>query len=237
MDQTAFMIGFSVMAIASLIIYATGDKKYPFGHHTLVHASVPFIAATAYLAMAFGLGNLTLDNGTVVYLARYADWSVTTPLLLAGLVMLAFHEQGKPGEMGGCLTAIIVLDVMMIITGLVSSLAETSVAKWVWYLWSCAAFLGVVYLLWGPLRAIAATRGNALAGAYNKNVALLTIVWFIYPIVFLVGPEGLRIITDATSVWAFLILDIIAKVFYAFYAAANMKKALSHAVPVGAVRR
>ncbi|QCA03968.1 bacteriorhodopsin [Pantoea vagans] len=237
MDQTAFMIGFSVMAIASLIIYATGDKKYPFGHHTLVHASVPFIAATAYLAMAFGFGNLTLDSGTVVYLARYADWSVTTPLLLAGLVMLAFHEQGKPGEMGGFLTAIIVLDVMMIVTGLVSSLAENTVAKWVWYLWSCAAFLGVVYLLWGPLRAIAATRDSALAGAYSKNVALLTIVWFIYPIVFLVGPEGLRIITDASSVWAFLILDIIAKVFYAIYAAANMKKALSHAVPVGAVRR
>ncbi|HBV92795.1 MAG TPA: hypothetical protein DEF80_17700 [Pantoea sp.] len=237
MDQSAFMIGFSVMAIASLIIYVTGDKKYPFGHHTLVHASVPFIAATAYLAMAFEFGNLTLDSGTVVYLARYADWSVTTPLLLAGLVMLAFHEQGKPGEMAGFLTAIIVLDVMMIVTGLVSSLAENAVAKWVWYLWSCAAFLGVVYLLWGPLRAIAATRGSALAGAYNKNVALLTIVWFIYPIVFLVGPEGLNIITDATSVWAFLILDIIAKVFYAFYAAANMKKALSHAVPVGAVRR
>jgi len=237
MDQTAFMIGFSVMAIASLIIYVTGDKKYPFGHHTLVHASVPFIAATAYLAMAFGFGNLTLDSGTIVYLARYADWSITTPLLLAGLVMLAFHEQDKPGEMGGFLTAIIVLDVMMIITGLVSSLAENPVAKWVWYSWSCAAFLGVVYLLWGPLRALAATRGNALAGAYNKNVALLTLVWFIYPIVFLVGPEGLSVITDATSVQAFLILDIIAKVFYAFYAAANMKKALSHTTPVGAVRR
>ncbi|ORM79064.1 hypothetical protein HA42_15950 [Pantoea deleyi] len=227
MDQTAFMIGFSIMAIASLVIYATGGKQFPSRHHTLMHASVPFIAATAYLAMAMGFGNLQLDNGVTVYLARYADWSVTTPILLAGLVMLAFHEEGKPGEMGGFLTAIIVLDVMMIITGLISSLAESSVAKWVWYLWSCAAFLGVVYLLWGPLRAIAATRGRAMAAAYNKDVALLTVVWFIYPIVFLVGPEGLRMITDPTSVWVFLVLDVIAKVFYAFYAAGNLKNALS----------
>lgn len=69
---------------------------------------------------------------------------------------------------------------MMIITGLVSALATTFAAKWVWYLWSCAAFLGVVYLLWGPLRTIAAGRGRAMAVAYNKNVALLTVVWFIY---------------------------------------------------------
>ncbi|MEZ3498547.1 bacteriorhodopsin [Pantoea sp. KPR_PJ] len=227
MDQTAFLIGFSVMAIASLVIYATGGKKFPSRHHTLMHASVPFIAATAYLAMALGVGNLTLDSGTVVYMARYADWSITTPLLLAGLVMLAFHEQGKPGEMGGFLTAIIVLDVMMIVTGLLSALAESAGTKWVWYLWSCAAFLGVVYLLWGPLRVMATERGTALAGAYAKNVTLLTVVWFIYPVVFLAGPEGLKIITDPSSIWAFLVLDIIAKVFYAFYAASNLEKALS----------
>lgn len=219
MDQTAFLIGFSVMALASLVIYASGKKIFPLRHHTLMHASVPFIAATAYLAMAFGFGNLATESGSIVYLARYADWSVTTPVLLAGLVMVAFHEQSKPGEMGGFLTAIIILDVMMIITGLVSALATTFAAKWVWYLWSCAAFLGVVYLLWGPLRTIAAGRGRAMAVAYNKNVALLTVVWFIYPIVFLVGPEGLKVITDPASVWAFLVLDIIAKVFYAFYAA------------------
>jgi len=236
MDQTAFIIGFSVMALASLAIYATGSKSFPSRHHTLMHASVPFIAATAYLAMAFGFGNLTLDNGTTVYLARYADWSITTPILLAGLVLIAFHEHGKPGEMGGFLTAIIVLDVMMIITGLVSALAETSLAKWVWYLWSCAAFLGVIYLLWGPLRAMAAERGSALATAYNKNVALLTVVWFIYPLVFLVGPEGINIVSDPTTIWAFLILDIIAKVVYAFYAAATLEKALHHARRNGTVR-
>lgn len=225
MEQTAFIIGFSIMALASLVIYATGNKTFPSRHHTLMHAAVTFIAATAYLAMALGFGNLGLDNGTIVYFARYVDWSITTPILLAGLVMLAFHEHGKPGEMGGFLTAIIVLDVMMVITGLLSSLAETSAAKWVWYLWSCAAFLGVIYLLWGPLRSLAVKRGQALAGAYYKNVTLLTVVWLIYPIVFLVGPEGLQIVTDPTSIWAFLVLDVIAKVFYAFYAASNLDKA------------
>jgi len=226
MDQTAFLLGFTIMSLGSLAIYATGKKSHPSGHHTLLHASVPFIAATAYLAMAFGIGTMFKLDGSVTYLARYLDWSVTTPILLSSLVLLAFHEHGRTGEVGGHLTAIIVLDVLMIATGLVSSLTGPSFAKWVWYAWSCVAFLGVLYLLWGPLRMLAKSRGMALGTAYNKNVAFLTVIWFLYPIVFLIGPEGMKIITDPTSVWAILIMDVVAKVVYAFYAASNLDKAL-----------
>lgn len=227
MTQTAFLLGFTVMSLASLAIYATGSKTPPAGHHTLLHASVPFIAATAYLAMAFGIGTFFKLDGSVTYLARYVDWSITTPILLAGLVLVAFHERGRPGEVGGYLTAIIVLDVLMIVTGLISSLAGPSVGKWVWYAWSCAAFAGVLYLLWGPLRRQAASRGAALSAAYAKNVAFLTVIWFLYPIVFLIGPEGLKVITDQSSVWAVLVMDVVAKVVYAFYAASNLDAALA----------
>ncbi|MET3438842.1 bacteriorhodopsin [Sphingomonas sp. 1185] len=226
MDWIAFLVGFTIMSLGSLAIYAKGSKTPPALHHTMLHATVPFIAATAYLAMTFGIGTLVHIDGSVVYLARYADWSVTTPILLAGLVLLAFHDRGRTGEVGGYLTAIIVLDVLMIATGLISSLAMVPVLKWVWYLWSCAAFAGVLYLLWGPLRAMAVERGAAMGAAYRKNVAFLTVIWFLYPIVFLIGPEGLKIISDPTSVWAILIMDVVAKVVYAFYAARNLDDAL-----------
>jgi len=214
------------MSLASLAIYATGKKTPPSRHHTLLHATVPFIAATAYLAMACGIGTVVNGYGSATYFARYADWTVTTPILLSSLVLLAFHERGKTGEVGGYLTSIIVLDVLMVEAGLISSLAAAPLVKWVWYAWSCAAFLGVLYLLWGPLRAMAVERGPALGAAYGKNVTFLTVIWFLYPIVFLIGPEGLKVITDPASVWAILIMDIIAKVAYAFYAASNLEKAL-----------
>lgn len=235
MDRTAFLIGFSIMSLASLAIYVTGERRPPSRHHVMLHSSVPFIAATAYLAMAFGFGTLLLQDGTAVYLARYADWSVTTPLLLSGLVLLAFHERSRTGELGGFLAAIIVLDVLMIVAGLVSALAPTALGKWVWYLWSCAAFAGVLYLLWVPLLAMARERGAALGRAYVRNLSFLTVIWFLYPIVFLVGPEGLRMITDPTSVWVILVLDVVAKVVYAFYAAANLHSALRE--PDGSGRR
>jgi bacteriorhodopsin len=226
MAGAAFLLGFTIMSLGSLAIYVTGSKQPPARHHMLLHSCVPFIAATAYLAMAFGIGTLLNVDGSVTYLARYLDWSVTTPILLAGLVMLAFHERGAPGEVGGYLTAIIVLDVLMIVTGLISSLAVAPVIKWVWYLWSCVAFLGVLYLLWVPLRAVASAHGPALGRAYTRNVAFLTVIWFLYPLVFLVGPEGLKIIGDPASVWAILVMDVVAKVVYAFYAARNLDTAL-----------
>lgn len=226
MDGTAFLIGFTIMSLSSLAIYAKGSKEPPSRHHTLLHASVPFIAATAYLAMAFGIGTLTKIDGSATYIARYVDWSITTPILLSGLVLTAFHEKGRTGEVGGYLTAIIVLDVLMIVTGLISSLASLPAAKWIWYLWSCGAFLGVLYLLWVPLRALAGERGAALAKAYNANMTFLTVIWFLYPIVFLIGPEGLGAISDPATVWAILVLDVLAKIVYAFYASGNLDKGL-----------
>jgi len=201
-----------------------GRKKALIKNHVMMHALVTFIAATAYLAMALGVGNYLSDNGTTIYFARYLDWSVTTPILLAGLVMIAFHEYGPSSQMNGYLTAIIGLDIIMVITGLLSSLADTVMVKAIWYLWSCIAFLGVLFLLWRPLRRIAATRALTTAGGYYKNITLLTLVWLLYPVVFVIGPEGLHIISDAASVWSFLVLDVIAKVFYAFYAAKVLSK-------------
>jgi len=224
MGQVPLIAGFTIMSLSTLLIYLSGRKKVAIKNHVMMHAMVTFIAATAYLAMALGVGNVISDNGTTIYFARYIDWSVTTPILLAGLVMIAFHEYGPSSQISGYLTAIIGLDIIMVITGLLSSLADSFMLKAIWYLWSCVAFLGVLFLLWRPLRKIAATRELTTAGGYYKNITLLTLVWLIYPVVFLLGPEGLGVISDAASVWSFLVLDVIAKVFYAFYAARVLAK-------------
>jgi bacteriorhodopsin len=218
-----FLAGFTIMSLASLIIYAKGSKVPPARTHTYFHATVPFIAATAYLAMAFGIGDVVKPDLSVTFVARYFDWSITTPILLAGLTLTALHEREHAG---GFLVAIITLDVLMILTGLISSLAVVPVAKWVWFAWSCVAFLGVLYILWGPLKEVSRVRGGAMDVAYGRNLVFLTVVWFLYPIVFAIGPEGTGAITAQTSVWSILVLDVIAKVVYAFYAAANVERAL-----------
>lgn len=222
MDRTVFLIGFIIMSVSSLAIYVRGSKAAEIRHHTYFHAVVPFIAATAYLAMYFGVGDITTADGTTTLSARYADWAITTPILLTGLVTLGLHEHGR---MSGFIVSTVVLDALMILTGLISALAPTQVMVWAWYGWSCAAFVGVLYNRWGPVRAISRAEGGPMTDAFAKNLTFLSVVWFIYPIVFAVGPEGVKAITPIASAWAILVLDVVAKVAYAFVSAGNIEKA------------
>ena len=217
--QTALFIGSVVMALGSLAIYFHGTDDPEYRHHTQFHSLVPFIAATAYLAMWLGTGVLETESGPL-YLARYADWSVTTPILLTGLVLTGLHEHPRHSTY---ILPIIVLDVIMVATGLLSALAQSDAAKWIWYAWSCAAFAGVLWLLWGPVRAIGERLGGGIEAVYRKNLVFLTVVWLAYPVVFLLGPEGVQAIGLAASVWAILVLDIVAKVVYGFLATARFK--------------
>ena len=222
MNPNIFLSGFVIMSVASLALYAQGSKAPEIRHHTYFHATVPFIAATAYLAMYFGIGTVEPGNGVLTPIARYADWSVTTPILLAGLVMLALHEHGRASAF---MVAVLTLDALMIVTGLISSLASNPSARFAFYLWSCAAFAGVLYILWVPLRAISNGQGGPFSRAYVKNLPFLTAVWFAYPVVFAIGPEGSRTLTLDGGAWAILVLDVLAKVVYAFFAASNVEKA------------
>ncbi|WP_174297444.1 bacteriorhodopsin [Sphingomonas bacterium] len=227
MDSTPLLIGFVIMSLASLAIFAVGSKLPSVREHTYYHSIVPFIAATSYLAMTFGIGDFFKLDGTVTLTARYIDWSITTPILLTGLVVTAlFGRKSDPGF----LVSVITLDVLMIVAGLISSMSTLPAMKLVWFAWSCAAFLGVLYILWGPLRAISRSEGGAMDGAYAKNLVFLTVVWILYPVVFAIGPEGVHAITPLATIWAILVLDVVAKVVYAFYVAANIDKAMKSMV-------
>ena len=214
------MLGFAIMAVASLAIYLHGSKHPEIRHHTHFHSVVPLLAATAYLAMALGVGKLEVNDETI-YLARYLDWAVTTPILLTGLAMTGLHEHARHSSY---ILPIVVLDVVMVGAGLLSAIADTAVERWVWYSWSCAAFLGVLYLLWGPVRRLSAQMGGAMDGVFVANLIFVTLVWLAYPLVFLAGPQGLGIIGEVTDIWAILVLDVVSKVAYGLLATARLDR-------------
>jgi bacteriorhodopsin len=225
MTPTPLLLGFVIMSLASLAIYAKGVHSGPLRGHTLLHSAVPFIAATAYLCMYLGVGNLIKPDDSVTYLARYIDWGLTTPLLLAGVVSSAYLGTREQEGQAGFVASIVTLDVIMIVAGLIASLAPYGTLKWVFFAWSCAAFVGVLYLLWKPLASLSGQR-PAIGAAYRKNIAFLTVLWLIYPVVFAIGPEGIWMVSDAATIWVFLVLDVLAKVVFAFTSERNLRAAL-----------
>ena len=60
-------------------------------------------------------------------------------------------------------------------------------------------------------------------------------VWCLYPIVFLVGPEGFRAVDQAFEIFLFLILDLLAKVVFGFLLLSN-RQAIDEAGGGGGAR-
>ena len=179
------------------------------GHenHFTTSFFINLIATTTYLAMAFGMGKMTTHSGATIFYARYIDWMLTTPLLLLNLCMVAtFNVSRKSSLVAG----LIGMDAFMIGTGFLAAIS-TGPAKWTFFGLSCFAFGIVMLLLWGVLRAEAAKLTWGEWETYNRANIILTVLWLGYPVVFLLGGEGLSLVSQGIEAMVYMVLDVCAK--------------------------
>jgi len=210
-----------VMAVSALVfsIMAWNIPQSKRLYHILTTFIVTF-AALSYFAMASGHGisyhhtteeqhhkhvpSTQHDIYRQVYWARYVDWTVTTPLLLLDLALLA----GLPGA--NILIAI-VADIIMVLTGLFASFgSEQTAQKWGWYTIACVAYLVVVWQLVFHGRNAAAAKGGKVGNFFAAIGGFTLIIWTVYPIVWGIA-DGSRNATVDQEIIAYAVLDILAK--------------------------
>jgi bacteriorhodopsin len=109
-----------------------------------------------------------------VYWARYVDWSISTPLLLLDLTLLA-------GLAGANIIVAIVADVIMILTGLFAAFSKGDGQKWGWYTIACIAYLTIVYQLAYNGRSAVAGKDSKTKAFYRAIGGFTFIVWTVYP--------------------------------------------------------
>ena len=110
-----------------------------------------------------------------VYWARYVDWSVTTPLLLLDLSLLA-------GLAGANILVAIVADIIMILTGLFAAFTVEEGPKWGWYAIACIAYLVVVYQLAVNGRGVVQNKDAKTATFFSAIAGFTLILWTVYPV-------------------------------------------------------
>ncbi|KAI7577570.1 hypothetical protein KC316_g10250, partial [Hortaea werneckii] len=156
-NRTLWVV-FVVMLVAS-VVFSGMSWSVPMSKrlYHVITTLITITAALSYFAMASGHGasyhhvvereshqhvpDTTHDIYREVYYARYIDWSITTPLLLLDLCLLA-------GMNGGSILIAIVADLIMILTGLFAAYgAEGTPQKWGWYAIACIAYLVVIWQL------------------------------------------------------------------------------------------
>lgn len=213
-------LGGGGLAVGALLIAVLGIRaRREDKSHFVLGFFICTVAAVAYWAMASGQLDYRVGAGDhVVYLPRYLDWSVTTPLLLLSIALVALPTPrtfGESRERTSLLTMLMGSDVLMIATGTFGSLTATETTKWIWFGVSCGFYAGVVLVLLEVLR-----RGRERSGsAPNSKLAatlatILLVLWLFYPVNWALGTEGAGWWGSGTETAIYAVLDVLAKTVF-----------------------
>ena len=179
---------------------------------------IPLISLASYLGLVSGLtvgvielppGHALAGEAVLSQWGRYLTWTLSTPMILLALGLLADVEVGS-------LFTVIAADIAMCVTGLAAALVTSSyLFRWAYYGISSAFFLVVLYALIAEWPNAAADAGT---GEIFGTLRTLTVVmWLGYPIVWAVGVEGLALVESVgLTSWGYSALDILAKYVFAF---------------------
>ncbi|RLM57017.1 sensory rhodopsin-2 [Halobellus sp. Atlit-31R] len=203
-DVTLWLwVGLAGMTVGSL----PSAYRLLFGDDHRNLAAVLFgvtgIAALAYLSMALGYGTMEVA-GTTIEVVRYADWLLTTPLMVLYLGLLA-----QPGRR--VLSALVVVDVIVVLAG-VAATALGGLVGYAFFGIGSLAYLVLVALLVGTLPRRASFETSQQEASFTTLRNLTVVVWTLYPVVWLLAPTGVGLLLTDTEVLVLSYLDFVSKV-------------------------
>jgi len=201
-----------VATMAFVGLAATKPRQHRIFHY--ITAAITMVASIAYFSMASNLGwtgiavEFQRSDPRVaglyreIFYVRYIDWFITTPLLLMDLLLTA----GMPWP---TIMYVILVDEVMIVTGLAGALVRTSY-KWGYFVFGCAALGFIVYVLAFEARKHANVMGKDIGRTFLICGSLTAFLWTLYPIAWGVCEGGNVISPDSEAVF-YGILDLLAK--------------------------
>lgn len=217
------VVGF--VSATAFFIYLSSQAPQGSRFFHVITAAITGTAAFSYLMMATGAGLAELADGRGFYYFRYIDWLITTPLLLVDLALLALVDWRRNANL---VVTLIVLDVVMILTGLLAGSRISGFGRGFWFIISTIAMIVLLYLVYTRLFSEASNQSAAVSGLFGTLAILTLVLWSLYPIVWLLGTEGFNAVGSGTEVLLFLILDFLAKIGFGFLLLTN-RQALSDA--------
>mmetsp|Transcript_22701 Transcript_22701/g.64918 ORF Transcript_22701/g.64918 Transcript_22701/m.64918 type:complete len:368 (-) Transcript_22701:1432-2535(-) len=208
-------VAFVCMALSTLyFISQSAGYDIEMRKFHYVSAGITAIAALAYMCMALGIGVSADPYGRSFYWGRYLDWTFTTPLLLVDLGLLAGVHWNE-------LTYVILMDVLMIISGLVGGLyAHEPTKGWPLFVFGMVVFLPIIQSLVTSMKDKAIKTSPAVADRFNQLSVMTVVLWSAYPVVWVIA-EGTKVIPVDLEIVLYAILDVSAKCLFGFILLAN----------------
>ena len=215
-------IGFGLMAggaiyfLVAAIRYDDNDvsPNGPLFHY--IAFFITSISALSYYAMWNGFGIVQSavprhsipDGREVVFISRYIDRLLTTPLIITALALLGKAPLASIIALIGC-------DLLMVGSSFFGALIGTP-DRFLW--WGADIFFlaVLVYLLMTELRKATQLRG--VDGEAGEALGVLTIItvgsFLAYPVLWLLGQEGVGLVSLNAQVTFELIADLASKLIF-----------------------
>lgn len=222
--QIWLWIAFIGMILGSIAfgLKAAGQRHREGMEFSMVSFFITLWAATMYLSMILSETVLFDFKGQhILFWGRYLDWVITTPLLLLDLGIIS-------GVRPKLILGVIGADIFMIVTGFIATL-EGAPTNYLWYTISCGAFLAILGALFTEFSDTARLRDGKVKQLFLRLRNILTVLWFGYPIVWLLGTEGLQTINVGFETACYAILDLCAKVGFGLVLVSAGRDVLSEA--------
>jgi sensory rhodopsin len=198
----AFLVGVAITAVLYVSLDDSADRS-----RLAALAIIPGFAGVSYVAMALGIGTVTV-NGTEFVGFRYVDWVITTPLLVGFVGYVA-------GASRRTIAGVMIADALMIAFGAAGVVAGGT-TKWLLFGVSSlfhASLFGYLYLVF-PRTLPDDPMQRGLFSLLKNHIGLL---WLAYPFVWLMGPEGIGFAGAVGIAITYAFLDVLAKVPYVYF--------------------
>lgn len=209
MTQLWLWTGVTGMALGALIfgIGAHNAKNERWQILFTLNFFICAIASGLYLMMALGQG-VNIINGKPTYWIRYVTWFCSTPLLILDITYLGRTNLPITGSLLGA-------NAYMIVTGFLATISPKPIS-YIWYVVSCVAYLATAYLLLNQYRKQADRNYPSVKNAFRRLLTVHLVIWTLYPIVWILGTEGLNTFGSESETMFFTLLDLASKVGFGF---------------------
>lgn len=231
--QYSFYMTFSGMFAATVYLWMERNNLTPrYSVVASLSMMVCCIAAVNYAAMKemVGLDGLysTLSDFPTEF--RYADWVLTTPLILAAMVMLT----NSPRK-GVLLAKLMIADVIMIVAGYIGEVDINAAGGgttlgWGGFIVGCIAFAFILVTLFSELNEAAADLPDDLRPTFSVLQNFVLIAWMIYPLGYMVPLLGYQGELLALRELIYCIADLAAKAGFGILAVSLAKRLSLHEI-------
>ncbi|WP_310915030.1 bacteriorhodopsin [Haloarcula sp. S1AR25-4] len=192
------LLGTAVLAYGYTLVPEATRKRY------LLLVAIPGVAIVAYVLLTLGVGRIQAAGHTV-YVVRYADWLVTTPINVLYLGLLAQAARDDIAKLVG-------LQALTIVFGFAGTVVPDPLNYGLFAL-GAACFAGVVYLLYGSVASAAvAALSDLEVSLYRTLRNFVVVLWMVYPVVWLLGASGIGLLDVETASLVIVYLDVVTKV-------------------------